>query len=66
VDEKFILANFSSIAKGTDRFRLPFLWFISFGGAKEPTEGSSAKPNEQTSYELTKEPNEVSWMKPYE
>ena len=28
-------------------FRPLFLWFISFGGAKEPTEGSSAKPNEQ-------------------
>jgi hypothetical protein len=34
-------------AKGTGwLLRTPFLWFISFGGAKEPNEVSSVKPNE--------------------
>jgi hypothetical protein len=42
-----MLVSGSGLCEGSVYIFCPFLWFVSFGQAKEPTDGSSAKPNEQ-------------------
>jgi len=52
-------ASAAGAAEGqTYRFRPPFLWFVSFGGTKEPNEVSSAKPNEHRIFGRTKKEQE--------